>query len=52
MNEDKKFQSINAQKTLNVFSKFTILIHKNHISKLIQKTKLTIKRNMVRYLLN
>lgn len=53
MNEDsREIQSKNGQKAMNVFSKLAITAHKNYIANLPQKTKPTIKRNMLKCLLN
>jgi len=38
--------------SINVFSKAAISIYKNYISKLTQKTKPAVKRNMIICLLN
>jgi predicted transposase YbfD/YdcC len=50
--DDCQVLSSNGQKTLNIFRKLALAIHKNYISSLPQKTKPSLKKNMTRSLLS
>jgi predicted transposase YbfD/YdcC len=50
--DDCRIMSTNGQKTMNIFRKYALAIHKNHIASLSQKTKPSIKKHMFRTLLS
>ena len=50
--DDCRILNSNGQKTLNVFRKLAIAFHKNYVSTLKQKTKPSLKNNMLKALMN
>jgi len=50
--DDCRILSPNGQKTMNVFRKFALAMHKNYIASLPQKTKPSIKKHILRTLLS
>ena len=50
--DDCRILNSNGQKTLNIFRKSAVAFHKNHISGLKQKTKPSLKNNMLRSLIS
>jgi predicted transposase YbfD/YdcC len=50
--DDCPILSPNGQKSMNIFRKFALAVHKNYIASLPQKTKPSIKKHMLRTLLS
>jgi len=50
--DDCRILNSNGQKTMNIFRKFAFAMHKMHISGLKQKTKPSLKKNMLKALIS
>jgi predicted transposase YbfD/YdcC len=50
--DDCRILSANGQKAMNIFRKLALALHKNYVAALPQKTKPSIRKNMLRSMLN
>jgi len=50
--DDCRIMNANGQKTMNIFRKLSLALHKKHVSSLPQKTKPSMKNNMLKSLVS